>query len=448
MLDLGSSCIKAAVCELRPGQAAILGVGREPLGERAPLTARGEYAMAPELLSSLCDVALRRAEDMTTALSGQKTVPDNLIIGVPGDVLCSFSTTVQAKRARPEARITEEELTSLLQRSHRLSARQLLDHPRAAEQYGRGGWALTNAMVTEVMVDDVRVVDPLRFQGRTVQVTVANVFAPDAYQQLLAALAAELDLQLMRLVAEPFALACSIPTGESIFLDVGGDRTDVAVVRGGAVTAISSLSMGSRTLTRQIASRLGIPFERAEEAKLKRGLPEVREETAPERTATQPALPPLSDVVPAREAAPKPPVRPAVRPQAAVPAEAVAEIAREFAAAWLDGLEIVLASVADHEPLPTRIVLAGGGSQLPELAAGLVSPAWLKRLPFAGIPNVGFLPPREVRGAVDRTQRLLGPQDAPMLALARLAAVADHPETLQDKLLKKVIGEHTVPLKR
>ena len=210
--------------------------------------------MPPELLASLCDVALRRAEDMTAALSGQKTVPDNVIIGVAGDVLCSFSTTVQVNRPRPETRITEDELTSLLQRAHRLSARQLLDHPRAAEQYGRGGWALTNAMVTEVLVDGVRVVDPLRFQGKTVQVTVANVFAPDAYQQLLVALAAELDLQLMRLVAEPFALACSFPTGEAIFLDVGGDRTDVAVVRRGAVTAISSLAMGSRTLTRQIAA--------------------------------------------------------------------------------------------------------------------------------------------------------------------------------------------------
>ena len=87
-------------------------------------------------------------------------------------------------------------------------------------------------------------------------------------------------------------------------------------------------------------------------------------------------------------------------------------------------------------------------ARLPELAPALVSPAWLRRLPFEGIPSVGFLPPREVRGATDRTQRLLGPQDVPILALARLAAVADHPETLQDKLLKKVIGEHTVPLRR
>ena len=209
-------------------------------------------------------MALRHAEDMSLGIYGHKVVADQIVMGLGGDVLCAFPTTIQVKRARPDTRIAEDELVSLLQRAQRLSARQLADHPKSREQYGRGDWALTNAMVTEVLVDGVRVVDPLRFQGKTLQVTVFNVFAPDAYQRVLASLAADLDLQLMRLVAEPFALATALPVGDAIFLDVGGDRTDVALVRQGTPVALASFPQGSRTLTRQIAARLGTSFERAE----------------------------------------------------------------------------------------------------------------------------------------------------------------------------------------
>ena len=45
-----------------------------------------------------------------------------LPLGVPGDLVCCFSTTVQVRRPRPESRITEDELTALLQRASRLSA--------------------------------------------------------------------------------------------------------------------------------------------------------------------------------------------------------------------------------------------------------------------------------------------------------------------------------------
>jgi cell division protein FtsA len=444
ILDLGTTCLKTAVCELRPGQAVVLGVGREPLGDRAALTSQGDYAISPELLASLCDVALRRAEDMTVTIANQKIVPDHVVIGAPGDVMCSFSTTIQVKRAKPESRVGEDELTALLQRAQRLAARQLLDHPKAREQYGRGGWALTNAMVSELLVDGVRVVDPLRFQGKSLQLTTVSVFVPNAFQQLLDSLATDLDLQLMRLVAEPFALATCFPAGDAIFLDVGGDRTDVALVRQGTVAAIASLPLGSRSLTHQIGQRLGMPFDRAEETKLRR---------SPAAQATTESLP--TNAAPSDQPSPtrQPPgsrmrTRPATQHPLPTPSDPVADTIRDFVSAWLDGLAAILIDVANHEPLPLRILLSGGGCQLPELAPALSSPTWVRRLPFDGLPDVGVLPAREVRGVVDRTQRLIGPQDVPLLGLARLAAWADHPETLQDRLLKKVISGHAVPFGR
>jgi cell division protein FtsA len=440
ILDLGTTSIKALVCEMRPGEATVLGVGREALGERGTLTPRGEFALSPEVLASLCDMALRNAEDMTLGIYGHKVVADQIVMGLGGDMLCSFPTTIQAKRAKPDTRITEDELASLLQRAQRLSARQLADHPKAREQYGRGDWALTNAMVTEVLVDEVRVVDPLRFQGKTLEVTVFNVFAPDTYQRVLASLAADLDLRLMRLVAEPFALACALPVGDALFLDVGGDRTDVAMVRQGTPVALSSFPQGSRTLTRQMAARLGLPFERAESAKLRR--PALGAPT--NGTEGEDAGVAAPGVASNGKGSPR---RPGQWPLP-VASDPLGDAIAAFLASWLDGLEVVLAGMAGHESLPSRILLAGGGSQLPELKTALGKPAWARRLPFGRPPEVENLPPREVRGLVDRTQRLIGPGDVPGMCVARLSAVVDYPETLQDRLLKTVIGNSALPFRR
>jgi cell division protein FtsA len=437
ILDLGTTSIKALVCEMRPGEATVLGVGREALGERSTLTSRGDFALSPEVLASLCDMALRHAEDMTLSIRGQKVVADQIVMGLGGDVLCAFPTTIQMKRTKPDTRITEEELIALLQRAQRLSARQLADHPKASQQYGRGDWALTNAMVTEVVVDGVRVVDPLRFQGKNLQVTVFSVFAPDTYQRVLASLAADLDLQLMRLVAGPFALACALPVGEAIFLDVGGDRTDVAMVRQGMPVALASFPLGSRTLTRQMAASMGLSFERAESLKL--------------RLPAADLLAARSDGDAAGEGSPGAgqgaPKRPVQWPLP-TPSDPVGEAAGSFLAGWLDGLAVVLSGMAGHEALPSRILLAGGGCQLPELVTALGRPAWARRLPFGRPPEVGNLPPREVRGLVDRTQRLIGPQDVPVMCVARLSAAVDYPETLQDRLLKAVIGSNVLPFRK
>jgi LysR family tcuABC transcriptional regulator len=71
---------------IQPGAATV----RLPADEMARIELAERSARRRNLLASLCDVALRRAEDMTAAQSGQKTVPDNVINGVAGEVLYSY----------------------------------------------------------------------------------------------------------------------------------------------------------------------------------------------------------------------------------------------------------------------------------------------------------------------------------------------------------------------
>src|SRR6185503_2350781 len=104
----------------------------------------------------------------------------------------------------------------------------------------------------------------------------------------LQTVAAKLDLELVAVVAEPYAVARVLDSeqvrqGGALFVDVGGGTTDVALVRQGGIEGTRMFALGGRAFTKSIADRLELPFPRAEALKIDyaRGLPvDARDEVA------------------------------------------------------------------------------------------------------------------------------------------------------------------------
>lgn len=71
--------------------------------------------------------------------------------------------------------------------------------------------------------------------------------------------------------------------------------------------------------------------------------------------------------------------------------------------------------------LPSRILLCGGGSNLPDIERILKGASWGKKLPFARKPSVHFLVPSEIPNVIDTTKKLTTIQDITPMALANLA---------------------------
>ena len=61
--------------------------------------------------------------------------------------------------------------------------------------------------------------------------------------------------------------------------------------------------------------------------------------------------------------------------------------------------------------LPSRILLCGGGSQLPEIKEVLESAGWWKSLPFAKKPKIKFIETSDVANMLDNTNMLKSVQD-------------------------------------
>jgi len=220
--------------------------------------------------------------------------------------------------------------------------------------------------------------------------------------------ASMLDLELVAIVAEPYAVARCIDDEQvqqtgALFVDVGGGTTDVAVVRQGGIDGTRMFALGGRAFTKSLADRLDMPFARAEELKV-----DFAKGVDVERT------------------------------------EEIGKIIDEDVAVWQAGVELVLEEFAKSGMLPGRIYLCGGGARLPQISVALGDPKLAKHLPFARPPHAEPIKVKQVAQVVDATGLLIDEQDITPMALAHQALEMMAPESPLDAALHRVLRQMKV----
>jgi cell division protein FtsA len=262
---------------------------------------------------------------------------------------------------------------------------------------------LVHSAIVGASIDGYGLTNPVGFQGRHVKIGIFNAFAPLVHLGALQSVASQLDLELLEVVAEPYAVARVLGADQvrqagALFIDVGGGTTDLALVRQGGIEGTRMFALGGRAFTKSIADRLDLPFPRAEALKVDyaRGL-EIAER------------------------------------------DAVAQVVADDIAVWSAGVELVMEELSAGEMLPSRIYLCGGGSRLPETREALVSERFWKRLSFSRAPEVTIMSPGLIESITDETDLLVDQQDVTPLGLAYQAIELHTSEDPLDAALRRVL---------
>jgi len=394
-LDVGTEFAKALVFEIdAEGRATVRGVGRKRQGLAHMQS--GTVADIGAVVDN-CAVALQEAEEM----AGFR--PTQVVIGIAGELVKGFTTSHSQERRKPDVPITEAELQKLIdgvQRAALIEAERAITWETGLPNVDV---RLVHAAVTSASIDGYPVTNPVGFQGRHVKIGIFNAFAPLVHLGALESVAAQLDLELLEIVAEPYAVARVLASEQvqqagALFVDIGGGTTDVALVRAGGIEGTRMFALAGRAFTKSIADRLDLPFPRAESLKVDyaRGL-------------------------------------------AITERDAIAEIVGDDVAVWAAGVELVLDELAGGDLLPGRIYLCGGGARLPETATALRDPRFWKRLPFSRPPEVVVMQPAMVESITDATKLLVDQQDVTPLALAYQAIELQAEQDALDAALRRVL---------
>jgi hypothetical protein len=89
--------------------------------------------------------------------------------------------------------------------------------------------------------------------------------------------------------------------------------------------------------------------------------------------------------------------------------------------------------------LPSKILLCGGGSNLPEIKEVLSDREWSKDLPFARAPEVQFIKPNDVANMVDETKTLKDISQVTPMALGNVALDLIGETSMLETLMKKAL---------
>lgn len=383
-LDIGTEVVKALVFERSENgeTGEVIGVGRaqQPLG-----------AMHAGAVGDIAEVVRVCERAIFEASERAGVRPERAVLGIAGELVKGATTTIHYERLKPEQKIDATELKNIVQKVQWRALERV--KRQLARETGQPGLdvRLITASVVDVRIDGYRVTQPVGFQGKDVALSLFNAYAPLVHLGALQSIAEQLGLELLAVTAEPYAVATSVGVGEhkefsAIFIDIGGGTTDVAVVRGGGIEGTKMFGVGGRAFTRRLAQAFGLPFEEAEDMKLR---------------YAKTLLPSTS-------------------------AQRVRDEMEGDLSVWREGIALALEEFSASEPLPSRILLCGGGSKLPGMKEVLVDPAFVRKLPFARPPNVHFMRPADVVLLSDRTGLLIGQEDVTPLALASHALREEH----------------------
>ncbi len=394
-LDIGTEVVKALIFRVDTGhqRGIVIGVGRVP--QKIGNMQSGAVSDISGVIESS-----REAIRLAKQKAGVKRI-EKSIIGIAGELVKGTTTTVHYERVNPEMHIGIPELKMIIRKVQEKAYQRI--KRQLAWETGQDDIdvKLINAAIVDVRIDGYHVLNPVNFQGRDVSMSVFNAYAPMIHLGALQTIADELDLDLLSIAAEPYAVARSVEVEDmldfsAIFIDVGGGTTDIAVVRNGGLEGTKMFALGGRAFTKRLAQELHLSFETAEQMKI--------DYASGRLNSTDSAH--------------------------------ITSFYADDCRVWLGGVELSLLEFAETDLLPSRIFLCGGGSALPGIKQALLSNEWVQSLPFAKQPHIGFLQPHDIVRIVDQTGELNNPQDITPIGLANLALL-DHIE--EEKMLSGIL---------
>ena len=402
-LDIGTEYAKALIGQVKDHTdkagktyqvVEVLGVGRQR--QRLTDMAGGAVTDIAGVVEN-CDAALQRAEEMA------QVVAKDAVLGIAGELVKGGTTSVSYRRTKPEVKIDQAELMEIIERIQKQAFNDVKKQLSWETGKSELEVKLVNAAIVDVHIDGYRVTNPVGFQGRDVTIQVFNAFAPMVHLGALQTVAADLDLNLINIAAEPFAVAKSVGADDStefsaVFIDIGGGTSDIAVVNNGGIEGTQMFAIGGRSFTKRLSSSLGLNFDRAEDIKLDHSAGKLNKK---------------------QEAA-------------------VTEALSSDVETWLSGVELALGEFENLEHLPNRILLCGGGSALPEIKQALTHTDWYKSLPFTRKPSIDFVMPKQVSRVVDMTGQLNSPQDITPMGLANLGLDIVGTSSIGENMLQRL----------
>ena len=397
-LDIGTEFVKAVLAKPnKKGDLEILGIGKSKQSDGSMHA--GAISDIPAVVAT-CEDALVQVEKE----AGERA--ELTVVGVAGELIKGSTTTVNYSRKNPNKPITESEMQEIIKKVQQKSGEVAKKTVALETGNEKVEVRLINSAIVSLTIDGYKISNPIGFKGSDIVIQFYTAFAPLIHVAAIEKVCAELNLDLLTVAVEPFAV-CRACLGDDldsefsgIVMDIGGGTTDIAVVEDGGVEGTKMFSIGGRSFTHQIAQSLGVDFDTAEQYKLDYDTGKLDDR---------------------------------------VKSKVETAISRNLSV-WQTGVEVALEDFESTSSLPRNVLLCGGGASLSLLQESLAISDWYENLPFSRRPTIHLIDVAELPDLIMKKDFAIDHSFATALGLLRVGidTLAGAPEdhSLRAKIAK------------
>jgi cell division protein FtsA len=396
VLDIGTEVLKGMLFSM------------DSLGVNVKRIARiqqQQHAMKSGIIKNL-DTVLENCrlcvEELTQDLT-EEQYPKHVIMGVAGEYVQGVSIVVNYQREENfQLEVTDKEENKIISR-----VKEKIEEGGKKDLSQRIGLKYEDIDILHITntgteIGGMPVNSLIGYTGKDVKLHFYASFAPKTYVEGLRKVAESLNLEMLGIVSQPFAVARAF-SGSSdsdfnaIFIDIGGGTTDIAVVEKGNITETKMFGFGGRVFTKEISKLLSLEYRYAEQRKIKYSQKELTPELS----------------------------------------KKIQTICYQTAKLWMKTLKAAFDSCDDVDVFPSQIYLCGGGALLPEIKEVMIEFPWKQLLPFSLVPQIKIFKPELLSNINDSSGKLKHIYDITPASLAKFSYDQEI-----EKLDINIIGEN------
>lgn len=406
-LDIGSTTIKALAFTIEEKYNK----KNEVIGKRAIIQGVGKVKNGSNdfnntTITDIAGIAENCKKAIHKSIQRNGLKPTQFLMGVAGEFVKGVTSINHYEREEEqENKINLSELRNIV---HKLEWKSFAETRKELSQemgFPEIDIKLISSAILNVIIDGYKVSNPLGFQGKNLQMSIFNAFSPGIHYDALQAIAGEIGMELLGIISEPYALSRCLNeyTNEEsvILIDIGGTTTDITVVEKGVILGTKMFGIGSHSITKRLTTELNIAMEEAEKIKTAYANDKLENKSK----------------------------------------KLIEKIIETDVDLWLSGVVLALSEFTNSKSLPSKILLCGGGAELPEIKECLNQTKWYQKLPFNEKPEIGLITASHLtNNIIDETRELKNAEDVVPLALANSAIELLEEEAVMQSILKKVIG--------
>lgn len=369
-IDIGTELLKGLLCRMTSSGVEVLKSAQ--IWQQHHAMRSGVIQNIDTVNSNIELLYNELISDLISQKADPSTFPKHVILGVAGELVHGESILANFDREEDSSsEITEEEQKNIIE-----EVRETVIESGISDVSNLLGLKTDDIVPLHVdlaamEIGILRVSNLVGYKGRTVKLYFNTVFAPYTFVEAVISVVKNLGLQVITVVAQPFAVARAFKGSDDvsfdgIFIDIGGGTTDIAVVKKGTIVNSYMLAFGSRVFTERIAKEMNLDYRYAEKRKIKYSEGSLRTDIAKD----------------------------------------VKNILRKDISLWADGVRIALSQFEDIDTLPGKIYLCGGGSLLPDIKDILIAYPWKQKTIFFKHPTSTRMRIEDLDHVVDKSNVL------------------------------------------